>query len=152
MNIKVTSHSPDDTFKIGENLGKQLKGNEIILLHGELGAGKTLFTKGIAAAAGIDPKDVVSPTFTLINQYPGQHHFKFFHFDLYRLGPHVSHLPEIDDYLDEGLMVIEWAQYLNPAYYDMKQVIQVYFYLSEEDDQSRILEIVSLTGDISLSF
>lgn len=135
MISKVTSYSPEQTFQLGESLGKQLKGNEVILLHGDLGAGKTLFTKGLAAARGIDPEEVVSPTFTLLNQYGD-----FFHFDLYRLGPLVSHLPEIDDYYGEGVMVIEWAQYLNPEYAEMQHVIQVLFQLDEDDDNRRVLE------------
>lgn len=138
MTTRVTSHSPDETYRLGESLGKQLKGNEILLLHGDLGAGKTLFTKGLASARDIDPDDVVSPTFTLLNQYD-----TFFHFDLYRLGPYLSHLPEIDDYFGSGVMVIEWAQYLNPAYAEMDNVIQVYFHLDETDDNLRILEFKS---------
>ncbi|MCP5054629.1 MAG: tRNA (adenosine(37)-N6)-threonylcarbamoyltransferase complex ATPase subunit type 1 TsaE, partial [bacterium] len=71
MTIKVHSNSPADTYRTGESLGEQLKGSEVILLKGDLGAGKTLLTKGIAAALGIESEEVVSPTFTLINEYRG---------------------------------------------------------------------------------
>lgn len=96
MTLDLSSPSPNKTFEIGNKIGCCLRGNEIIFLCGELGAGKTLFTKGIAASLGINPHEIVSPTFTLLNQY------EFFmkqankrdsetvswliHFDCYRLA------------------------------------------------------------------
>ena len=66
MNLKLNSPSANKTFDIGRQLGSHLKGDELILLIGELGAGKTLITKGIASSLGIDPREIVSPTFTLM--------------------------------------------------------------------------------------
>ncbi|MCP5047999.1 MAG: tRNA (adenosine(37)-N6)-threonylcarbamoyltransferase complex ATPase subunit type 1 TsaE, partial [bacterium] len=126
----------------GESLGEQLKGSEVILLKGDLGAGKTLLTKGIAAALGIEPEEVVSPTFTLVNEYRGPDNRRFFHIDLYRLGPSAADtLPEIDDYIDEGIIVIEWAQFLEPSYFQMDRIIDIDFQLSQENDDARTIHI-----------
>ncbi|MCK5059079.1 MAG: tRNA (adenosine(37)-N6)-threonylcarbamoyltransferase complex ATPase subunit type 1 TsaE [Candidatus Aminicenantes bacterium] len=127
MPTKVRSSSPEETFKTGEKVGKRLQGREIILLTGELGAGKTLLTKGIAAAVGIDANEVVSPTFTIMNRYEGR--FSLYHIDLYRLGENLKHtaaaLPEIDEHIDEGIIVIEWAQFLPDIYFNLKNSIKI---------------------------
>lgn len=152
MTIRLHSHSPADTFHIGETIGRQLKGDEIIFLKGELGAGKTLMAKGIASALGIKPEEVVSPSFTLINefrvepkgnnQYNSDEIYRFFHVDLYRLGPSIeNNLPEIDDYIGEGVIVVEWAQFLGPAYLKLSRNIKITLLLSEEDENSRIVEV-----------
>jgi tRNA threonylcarbamoyladenosine biosynthesis protein TsaE len=154
MTIKLHSHSPGDTFRIGEKIGQQLKGDEIIFLKGELGAGKTLLTKGIANSLGIKPEEVVSPGFTLINEFRGErkrngfndrnseNQYRFFHVDLYRLGPSIeNNLPEIDEYIGEGVIVVEWAQFLDPSYSKLKRSIQITLLLAEENENSRILEI-----------
>jgi tRNA threonylcarbamoyladenosine biosynthesis protein TsaE len=142
MTIKLHSHSPADTFHIGERIGRQLKGDEIIFLQGELGTGKTLLAKGIASALGIKPEEVVSPSFTLINEYNSAGTHRLFHVDLYRLGPSIeNNLPEIDDYIGEGVIVVEWAQFLGPAYLKSNRNIKITLLLSEENENSRILEI-----------
>ncbi len=142
MTIKLHSHSPADTFHIGEKIGRQLKGDEIIFLQGDLGTGKTLLAKGIASALGIKPEEVVSPSFTLINEYNSTETYRLFHVDLYRLGPSIeNNLPEIDDYIGEGVMVVEWAQFLGPAYLKSNRNIKITLLLSEENENSRILEI-----------
>jgi tRNA threonylcarbamoyladenosine biosynthesis protein TsaE len=142
MTIKLLSHSPADTFRIGEKIGQQLKGNEIIFLQGELGAGKTLLTKGIASALGIKAEEVVSPSFTLINEYNSNETYRLFHVDLYRLGPSIeNNLPEIDDYIGEGVIVVEWAEFLGPGYLKLNRSIKITLLLSKEDENARILEI-----------
>jgi tRNA threonylcarbamoyladenosine biosynthesis protein TsaE len=144
MTIKLHSHSPADTFHIGEKIGGQLKGDEILFLKGELGTGKTLLTKGIANALGIKPEEVVSPSFTLINEYNGNETYRLFHVDLYRLGPSIeNNLPEIDDYIGEGVIVVEWAQFLGPDYLKLNRKIEITFLLPEENENSRILEITT---------
>src|SRR5687768_3483547 len=82
------SQEPGETFRLGKKLGKQLAGGEILLLSGALGAGKTIFVKGIAAALGIDPDEVTSPSFTLVNPYAGR--LSLFHIDFYRLDQGAS--------------------------------------------------------------
>src|SRR4029077_18857462 len=64
--------SPEDTFELGAKIGRSLLGGELFLLNGPLGAGKTLFAKGIATGLGIDPDEVSSPSFTLVNRYQGR--------------------------------------------------------------------------------
>jgi len=144
MNTEVLTKSPAETQQFGETLGKQLKGKEILLLEGDLGTGKTLFTKGLASALGIDPSEVVSPSFTLMNRYEGDNDIRLYHLDLYRLGSQGSlSLPEIDDYIDEGIIVIEWAQFLDPTYFQDQNVIHIRFLLSETNDQHRNIKVIS---------
>ena len=79
--MKYVSESESDTYKIAADFAATLSGGEIVLLSGELGAGKTAFVKGLAAALGIDD-EVTSPTFTLMNVYYGS--LTLYHFDVYR--------------------------------------------------------------------
>ena len=108
------SRSADETFLFGRQAGEQASGGDILLLSGPLGAGKTVFIKGFASALGIDPEDITSPSFTLVNPYEGR--FRLYHIDLYRLDEGVSAAYAVD--LDELLMdaqaiiVIEWAERL----------------------------------------
>lgn len=93
-------------------MGARLEGGEILLLSGPLGAGKTLFVKGMCAALGIDAEDVTSPSFTLVNPYAGR--LRLYHIDLYRLdeGASAAHAVDLDDLLseEESVIVIEWAE------------------------------------------
>ena len=108
------SEEPKETFNLGKLLGKQLAGGEILLLSGPLGAGKTIFVKGIAAALGVDPDEVTSPSFTLVNPYAGR--LTLFHIDLYRLdeGTSAAHSVDLDELLrdETAVIVIEWAERL----------------------------------------
>jgi len=104
----------EETFSLGERVGKQLVGGEILLLSGALGAGKTIFVKGIAAGLGIDKEDITSPSFTLVNPHKGR--IIFYHIDLYRLDPGASaaHAVDLDELLtnENAVIVIEWAERL----------------------------------------
>ena len=80
------SRSEDDTRAVGSRLARRLRGGELIGLHGDLGAGKTVFVRGLADGLGVDPGKVRSPTFTLINEYSGGR-LPLYHIDLYRLAP-----------------------------------------------------------------
>jgi tRNA threonylcarbamoyladenosine biosynthesis protein TsaE len=106
--------SPEETYRLGVRFGQTLKGGEIILLQGELGAGKTLFVKGIAEGLDFDAEEVTSPSFTLVNLYEGR--LKLYHLDLYRLseGPSAAYAVDLDDLLsdEEAVVVIEWAERL----------------------------------------
>ncbi|MDQ3667140.1 MAG: tRNA (adenosine(37)-N6)-threonylcarbamoyltransferase complex ATPase subunit type 1 TsaE [Acidobacteriota bacterium] len=108
------SREAAETFSLGQQVGEQLSGGEILLLSGPLGAGKTVFVKGIAAALGLDPAEVTSPTFTLVNPYSGR--LPLYHIDLYRLdeGASAAHAVDLDELLvdEKAALVIEWAERL----------------------------------------
>jgi len=150
MILKVNSNSPDRTFKLGEKVGQFLKGDEVILLCGDLGAGKTLFTKGIASSLGINPDNVVSPTFVIMNKFEGNLH-TLLHFDLYRLGENIENsVPEIDEYINGNIIVVEWAQYLSPSYFRLKNSIDIKF--SVRDNYIRIIKIKTDLDYINFNF
>jgi tRNA threonylcarbamoyladenosine biosynthesis protein TsaE len=111
---QFVSHSQSETFALGEHLGSELTGGEIILLNGPLGAGKTLMVKGIAAALGLDQEEVTSPSFTLVNPHQGR--LLLYHIDLYRLDPGASaaHAVDLDEILTDeaAVVIIEWAERL----------------------------------------
>lgn len=108
-----TCRSVEETFELGAQVGARLAGGEIILLDGPLGAGKTVFTKGLASALGLDPDEVTSPSFTLVNQYT-EGRLRFYHLDLYRLnaGASAAHAVDLDELLtdEQAVVVIEWAE------------------------------------------
>jgi len=109
---EFVSNSPRETFNYGHQLGARLEGGEILLLSGPLGAGKTIFVKGICAALGIDEEEVTSPSFTLVNPYAGR--LQLYHLDLYRLdeGATAAHAVDLDELLadERAVIVIEWAE------------------------------------------
>ena len=104
------THSEKETFELGQSLGEYLKGDEVILLIGELGAGKTVFTKGIAAGLRVeDVNQVCSPSFTLMNIYKAR--VPIIHIDLYRLN-NEDEIADLgwEDYLDQAVIVVEWGE------------------------------------------
>lgn len=107
--MKWISDSPSNTWKIAEEFFQSLEIPSVVALHGNLGAGKTCFTQGLAQAAGVT-EPVCSPTYTLISEYRGT--VPFHHIDLYRLGgPEEAFDLGLDEYLEAGgITVIEWAE------------------------------------------
>ena len=107
----VTTFSPQETEAIGRAMGSRLVAGDVVALIGEIGSGKTCFTKGVAAGLGIDKAvPIVSPTFTLINEYPGI--LPLYHFDLYRIDDKVQILDlGCEEYWGGGgVAVIEWGE------------------------------------------
>ena len=108
-----TTESPGETFEVGRALGEKLSGGEILLLGGPLGAGKTVFVKGLASGLGCDPEEVSSPSFTLVNRYD-EGRLVLYHLDLYRLaeGAAAAHAVDLDELLSDerAVIVIEWAE------------------------------------------
>jgi tRNA threonylcarbamoyladenosine biosynthesis protein TsaE len=106
------SNNERETFDLGVRVGQQLRGGEILLLNGSLGAGKTVLVKGVAHALDVDEDDVSSPSFTLVNPYQGR--LLLYHIDLYRLdeGASAAHAVDLDELLsdEEAVTVIEWAE------------------------------------------
>lgn len=110
----VTTRSEEETFRLAEKMASGFAGKEIVLLSGELGAGKTVFAKGIAAGAGVrNVHEVCSPSYTLVNVYEGKH--RIFHIDLYRLDREAE-IRDLgwEDFLGEGIVIVEWAEKLIP--------------------------------------
>jgi len=110
----VTTKSEAETVLEGQKLGRELTPGTVVALYGDLGAGKTAFTRGLAS--GLDIKMIVSsPTFTIVNEYPGI--IPLFHFDMYRLNDE-NELFDIGwyDYLDRGgVCAVEWSEKVSEA-------------------------------------
>ncbi len=105
----VETHSPEETWELAAELAGELGPGTVIALHGDLGAGKTCFVQGYAAALGID-EPVTSPTYTLIGEYQGR--LPLHHIDLYRIsGPEEALGLGLEEYFDAGgIVAIEWAE------------------------------------------
>jgi tRNA threonylcarbamoyladenosine biosynthesis protein TsaE len=108
--------SPDETEALARRVGASIEGPAAFLLVGDLGAGKTLFTRGLAAGLGIDPDEVSSPSFTLVNRYDGGR-LRLYHLDLYRLdegsATEAAYDLGLEEMLEERAVVaIEWAERL----------------------------------------
>ena len=109
---EIITNSAEETFGFARSLGEQLTGGEVVLLKGDLGAGKTVFAKGLAAGLGIASSEVTSPSFTLINEYTGR--LRLYHIDLYRLDIGLHDELGLNEILDDrqAVVVIEWAERL----------------------------------------
>ena len=109
--LKMISGDPTKTFHIGRILGEALTAGDIVALTGELGAGKTCFTQGIARGLGVpEVYQITSPTFTLVNEYPGR--LNLIHLDVYRLSSSrdLQDLGYEEFFFGKGVTVIEWAE------------------------------------------
>ena len=107
---RYVTHATDETIALGERLGAQLRPGDVLVLTGDLGAGKTQLTKGIAAGMGIED-DVTSPTFNILMVYEGAQ-MPLFHFDLYRLDDpdQLEDIGLYDALEGDGPCVIEWGE------------------------------------------
>ena len=110
MMFSVITASPEQTWRIGEMLGTRLGPGDIICLYGDLGAGKTSFSYGIALGLEVKEQYITSPTFTFVNEYEGR--VPFYHIDLYRLiDPDELENIGFEEYIDsDGVTVLEWAE------------------------------------------
>ena len=106
MEYKITTKNEDETIELAQNLESEKFPNMVICLRGDLGSGKTIFTKGIADALGIT-ETITSPTFNIIKEYEGE--LPLYHMDVYRLDGNVEGLGLEEYYKKGGVVVIEWA-------------------------------------------
>jgi tRNA threonylcarbamoyladenosine biosynthesis protein TsaE len=120
----------EELDKLTKEIAKNLKGNEIILLEGDLGAGKTTFTKYLLKNLGVD-EDITSPTFTVMNQYESPN-FDIYHIDMYRVNG-----IDISDLIGNGLIIIEWPKIEIRC--DDCKIIKIK--IEPLEDDSRIFEI-----------
>ena len=130
------TNSEQETEQLGLRVGRALKPGSVIAYTGDLGAGKTAFTRGLARGLGV-PERVTSPTFTIVNEYEGGR-LPLFHFDMYRLGC-ADELFDIgwEDYLARGgVCAVEWSENVEEALEE--DAIRVDIRRGESDDQRRI--------------
>ena len=141
--MEYLSHSPEETERIGETLGKTLRPGSVVAYRGGLGMGKTAFTRGLARGLGCTGR-VTSPTFTIVNEYQGR--IPLFHFDMYRL-PDADALFDIgwEDYLDRGgVCAVEWSE--NVAEALPEDTVWVDLRRLEGEDNGRRITITGVTG------
>ncbi|MFU0782894.1 MAG: tRNA (adenosine(37)-N6)-threonylcarbamoyltransferase complex ATPase subunit type 1 TsaE [Thermoanaerobacterium thermosaccharolyticum] len=139
MKMSFKTKSPNETEKIGFKLGSLLKRGSIVLISGELGVGKTVFTKGIAKGMGIDDY-VTSPTFMIVNEHLGD--IPLYHFDVYRIDDYTE-LYDIgyeEYFYGDGVCVIEWPEKIKPLI--PKENIFIRMNMGDTFDE-RTIEIVS---------
>ncbi len=105
---KITSNSEEDTIELAENIESERFPNMVICLEGDLGSGKTLFTKGFASSMGIK-ENVTSPTFNIIKEYQGEDNSKLYHMDVYRINDVKEDLGLVDYFKKRGVTIIEWS-------------------------------------------
>jgi tRNA threonylcarbamoyladenosine biosynthesis protein TsaE len=109
VNEETLTTSEDATTAVGEHLAQSLRAGDVVLLYGDLGAGKTAFVRGLAVGLGAEAAEVSSPTFTIIQEYAGP--VTLFHVDLYRLEEReASDLGLEELVLGDGVVAIEWAE------------------------------------------
>ncbi len=112
MTTDVTS-SEHETHEVAQRLAMSLKAGDVLLLSGNLGAGKTAFVRGLAEGLGIDPSEVSSPTFTLIHEYRGGR-LTLYHVDLYRLDSAAATDLGLEEMgVGDGVLAIEWPERLS---------------------------------------
>lgn len=147
--MDIWTNSPQETERVGARLATVLRPGTILAFRGDLGAGKTAFTRGIARGLGIS-EPVTSPTYTIVNEYT-QGRLPLFHFDMYRLGS-SQELFDIgwDDYLERGgICVVEWSEHIEDALEDPIRVI-IEKDPAREDSRHIILEGGAALADFSL--
>lgn len=109
MSQSTDTCSEEETSAAGERLAASLRPGDLVLLYGDLGSGKTAFVRGLARGLGADPEEVSSPTFTLVQEYPGR--VTLFHVDLYRLDEREADDLGLEELiLGDGVVAIEWAE------------------------------------------
>lgn len=134
MEYKITTHSEEETMELAENFESEKFPNMIICLQGDLGSGKTIFTKGIAKALGID-ENITSPTFNIIKEYEGE--LPLYHMDLYRLEETSGDIGIEDYFTKNGVVVIEWADIIKDKLPEERLDINIKIV----NDEVRILHI-----------
>lgn len=134
--MKYMTRSAIDTEELGKNLGYTLTKGDVISLRGSLGAGKTVLAKGIAKALDID-EAIVSPTFTLVQEYDGK--MKMYHLDLYRLsGEDEFESMGGEEFLyPEGITLVEWSEKIESMLPDNT----IYINIAINNDETRTIEI-----------
>ncbi|RWR09317.1 tRNA (adenosine(37)-N6)-threonylcarbamoyltransferase complex ATPase subunit type 1 TsaE [Siminovitchia fortis] len=130
---ELISNNPEETWEIARRLGKLLKPEDLLLLEGDLGAGKTTFTKGLAFGLGIE-RNVNSPTYTIIKEYHGR--IPLYHMDVYRLEDSFEDLGFDEYFYGDGVTVVEWAKFIEDQLPRDRLAIDIFH---EAENQRRIV-------------
>ena len=138
MDYKVVSYNEQDTIELAQNIESEKFRNMVICLMGDLGTGKTVFTKGFAQAMEIE-EEVTSPTFNIIKEYTTGE-LPLYHMDVYRLDGKVEDLGIEEYYKRRGVTIIEWADMIED--YLPKNRLDIKFRLSGEDENKRIITLI----------
>jgi tRNA threonylcarbamoyladenosine biosynthesis protein TsaE len=136
---RIITKSSQETFDFGKYLGEAIDFPLIIFLQGEMGAGKTLFSKGFVAGMGLDD-EVTSPTYTIVNEYGNPP--RIFHFDLYRLqDPDELYEMGFEDYLSQGCtLLLEWPDLVLEDQFESKLEISLVSHLETPEQREIILK------------
>lgn len=135
--ISIETKSKEETIELGKRIGKILKSKDVVLLTGDLGAGKTHISKGIGLALGVK-RIINSPTFTIVKEYQGSD-LIFYHLDLYRLNG-INNDFDLEEYIEsDGICAIEWP-------YQVKEILPKEYLLLELKIKSEDERIINITG------
>lgn len=137
MTYKIISRSERDTAELAQNLESEKFPNMVICLQGDLGSGKTVFTKGFASSLGID-EAITSPTFNIIKEYTSGE-LDLYHMDVYRLDGKIDDLGIEEYYQKNGVVIIEWSDMIKD--YLPEERLEIKIKLSDEDEDTRIILI-----------
>ena len=137
MDYKLTTYSEEETIELAQNIESEKFPNMVICLRGDLGSGKTVFTKGFAKALEVK-EEVTSPTFNIIKEYTTGE-LPLFHMDVYRLDGNVEDLGIEEYYSKKGITIIEWADMI-PDYLPEER-LDIKIKNSSEDEDKRIITI-----------
>jgi tRNA threonylcarbamoyladenosine biosynthesis protein TsaE len=142
--LRFTSDSPEDTLAIARALGAALRPGDVVALYGDLGAGKTLFCKGVGEALGIPPDRIVSPTFTIVTEHAGP--LPLTHIDVYRLaGAREADEIGMRELLSgDGVCLVEWAEKIEELL--PTDCIRVRFSFSGDDRREIAIDAPDLPG------
>ena len=137
MDYKITTYSEEETIELAQNFESEKFPNMVICLRGDLGCGKTVFTKGFAQAMGIK-EEITSPTFNIIKEYTTGD-MPLYHMDVYRLDGKVDDLGIEEYFSKDGVTIIEWADMIED--YLPEERLDIKFKHSVEDEDKRIITI-----------
>lgn len=137
MTYKITSRNEQDTIELAQNIESEKFPNMVICLQGDLGSGKTIFTKGFASSLGIE-EAVTSPTFNIIKEYTSGE-MDLYHMDVYRLDGKVEDLGIEEYFTKNGVVIIEWADMIRD--YLPEDRLEIKIKISDEDEDTRIIVI-----------
>lgn len=139
MNLKLTTHSSEETIALGELLGAMLKPGDVLAMRGTLAAGKTTITKGIAKALGVTD-NITSPTFCIISEYEGAK-MPLYHMDVYRLDNAEDFINlGVDDLIyGNGVSIIEWSEKIQSELPKKTITVQI----TPNEDSTRTIELIN---------